>query len=122
MKYQGKEDNFQITCMSYLARFFPELEAIHVPNEGIKVEGNKAIIYGAKRKAKGVKKGVPDILIFDTAGLFKGLAVELKVDGGKVSKEQNEFMERMKKRGWATEICWSVDEFVNVIDKYYKKY
>jgi hypothetical protein len=50
---------------------------------------------------------------------FDGLAIELKTETGKVTKEQEEFMRKLTDRGWACEVCWSVDEFVKIIDKYY---
>lgn len=115
--------------MNYLRKYYPLLLAIHVPNEGISSRNKNSIAYGAKRKAKGVVPGVPDILIFDGINVqsekyfdwfnFKGLAIELKVDGGKVSASQEKFMDRLTDCGWACEICWSVDEFIKIIEKYY---
>lgn len=131
MKYQGKEDDFQISCMNYLRKYRSDLFAIHVPNEGIKAIGNKAIIYGAKRKAKGVVSGCPDILIFNRITVFKpnetkagyisGLAIELKVEGGKLSESQKIFHHKLRILGWAVEVCWSIDEFTKAIDLFYPK-
>lgn len=131
MKYQGKEDDFQITCMDFLRKYYPALLVIHVPNEGIRSKGNNAIAYGVKMKRKGVKKGVSDILIFDSAIIhsydcfatieIKGLAIELKTETGKVSPDQEIFMKKLTDRCWACEVCWSVDEFIKIIEKYYVK-
>jgi len=59
---------------------------------------------GRKAKALGVKKGVPDILIFEQpSDRIIGLAIELKrEDGGCTTKEQRKFLEDLRNHGWAT--------------------
>jgi hypothetical protein len=130
-KYEGKEDELQISCMDYMRLQYPEVLAIHVPNEGI--SGAKGARYGAKRKRKGVVAGVPDILVFkpkldltahfndgwDGVEFHAGLAVELKVKGGRISESQKKTMSKLKDSGgWHCAICWSFDEFKELIDDY----
>jgi hypothetical protein len=86
--------------------------------------GNRNVITGAKLKAEGVKRGVPDILIFEDwhkylpYAIFKGhgIAIELKFGKGRVSKEQKEWLENLKKRNWKTAVCRSIDEVIEVTD------
>ena len=87
----------------------------HVPNGGHR---NK--IVGAKLKAQGVKRGVPDILIFTppSCGGYVGVAIELKkIKGGKTSKEQKEWLSMLKKYGWHTSVCKGSGEAIDLIKK-----
>lgn len=83
----------------------------HVPNEG-KCSARE----GGRRKSRGVKAGVPDILIFDAPpqlhSMFVGAAIELKTQTGTVSPEQSVWLARLAAAGWATAVCRSEDEAV----------
>jgi hypothetical protein len=78
----------------------------HVANER-----NTGMRQGARLKAHGVKKGVPDILVFGVpAGCqYNGLAIELKrvkAAGSRASREQKEWLERLTAAGWAARVCY----------------
>jgi hypothetical protein len=89
----------------------------HVPNEG-----KHKVQYRVKQKRLGVKSGVPDILIFDSPPKYpniKGLAIELKRKrGGKVSEEQEEWLDALEKRGWAAMVCYGVDGVLDALRFY----
>lgn len=69
MKYKGTEAAFQAT----IARHLNLSGALwcHVPNEA-----RRSAALGANLKRQGMKKGVPDILIFEARAGFGGLAIE----------------------------------------------
>lgn len=72
----------------------------HVPNEG-----RRKLSTGGRLVAAGMKSGVPDILIFDRPKLVHpeavGVAIEMKRrDGGRVTPEQEAWLEALAKRGW----------------------
>ena len=84
----------------------------HVPNEG-----KHKIQYYAKQKRLGVKKGVPDNFIFDVIDGYKGIAIELKrKKGGRVSKEQKEWLDKLDNRGWLTRVCKGADEAIDWLE------
>ena len=119
--YIGKEDNFQKTCIKYLRAAHPRLQAIHVPNGGY-----RNVREAAKFKAMGVVAGVPDILIFNpvydanrTKIIASGLAIELKVKGGKVRDTQRDFMNRLSSNGWICEVIWDLKKFESVLKEHY---
>jgi hypothetical protein len=97
----------------------------HVPNGG-----QRSAIAGAKLKAQGVKRGVPDILIFDPEDLRSvnkrngfgdrkvGLAIELKVSG-KPTPQQFQWHDDLRSRGWRVEVCYSIDEVIKVLESMY---
>ena len=85
----------------------------HVPNEG-----KHKIQYYAKQKRLGVKKGVPDNFIFDVIDGYKGIAIELKrKKGGRVSKEQKEWLNKLQNRGWLTRVCKGADEAIDWLEE-----
>lgn len=81
----------------------------HVPNGG-----NRDRVTGAKLKGHGVKKGVPDVLIFGPPPLYPsspGAAIELKRrEGGTTSPEQREWLEHLENHGWCCAVCKGWEE------------
>ena len=125
-KYQGSEDSFQIS----VARFLDNIPALknkwtHIANEG-KTDlrrNSKGQVYsltGAKNKAKGKKKGLPDVMIFKRNANFIGYAIELKVGYNKPSPEQNEWLKSLENEGWKTLVSYSLDEVIYEVEKYLK--
>jgi hypothetical protein len=111
MKYQGTEDQFQMT----IARYLDTLGVLwnHCANER-----KTSYITGNRLKQKGVKSGVPDILIFEPRGQYSGIAIELKVGYNKLSENQTAWLEALSKRGWM--VMWSddIDVVIERIDNY----
>jgi hypothetical protein len=113
-RYKGKEDDFQKS----IARYLNSLGVLwmHPPNE-IKAK----VQYMSKRKAMGVKSGVPDVLIFEPRGKYIGLAIELKAGYNKPSENQLKWIEDLNKRGWLALWSNSLDEVLDVIEEYFGK-
>lgn len=84
----------------------------HVPNGGARNP-----IVGRNLKLEGVKRGVPDVLIFSAppGTGYVGLAIELKAEGGQVSEHQSWWLERMAVHGWATAVCYGADEAIGFL-------
>ncbi len=74
---------------------------------------------GARLKAEGVRAGVWDIFLpVAFANGWRGLWIEMKKRGGKLSPRQIEFGEFVKKQGYRTEVCYGWQEAVKVIEDY----
>jgi len=80
---------------------------------------------GAKLKRMGLKRGVPDMLIFEPVVSWNmhvgmrtvrppGIAIELKSPKGKPTKEQTMWLAELKARGWLTHVCRTIDEVIQV--------
>jgi hypothetical protein len=110
-RYIGKEDEFQITVAKYLDSL--GVLYCHVTNEGM-----IPVHYRAKLKRKGLKNGVPDILIFEPNKDYSGLAIELKAGYNKPSEYQQEWLNELKFRGWCAIWSNSLDEVIQVIEIY----
>lgn len=94
---ESEEQAWLFEWAAYQVGKYPELELMHhVPNGGSR---NKA--EAAKLKAQGVKAGVPDIVLPVARGGYHGLYIELKrLQGGKVSMEQEKWMAKLKGQGY----------------------
>jgi len=106
-----KEDNLQKQVARYL-----DLNKVlwcHVANER-----KTSIQAGRRLKAKGVKSGVPDCLIFKANKNFTGLALELKVKPNKPTENQKKWLLELSLQGWECKVAYDFDEAINIIDKY----
>jgi hypothetical protein len=94
---------------------FPELALLfHVPNEA---KRSKAL--AARLKAEGMKSGVPDLILPVARGVYHGLAIEMKrAKGGKLSENQAEWIQSLKRQGWLAVVCEGQDEAWRVLEEY----
>lgn len=96
----------------------------HVPNGA----GKLGRATAGRARAKGLKAGVPDILIFDRPKTCphslahhgccvesRGIAVELKRKGGypsDVTPEQQAWLGALTVRGWITHVAFGADDAI----------
>lgn len=120
-KYQGYETDFQKT----LARFLDQYGVVwcHVANERqTSIKQSRGGRYyspeGNKLKSMGVKKGVPDVMIFEPHGGFVGLAIELKVGSNKPTPEQKWWLAKLQESGWMTMWSNDLDDVIEHVEKY----
>lgn len=99
------EDQLQKWCIDYAKAMHPSLLIIHIPNGG-----SRNMIEAAKLKGMGVRSGVCDLLFILPEG--KTHWVEMKILGGKVSTNQQLFMNELHERQHPYEVCWSQDEWM----------
>ena len=111
-KRRTEEDDLQIQVARYLD--LTGWRWCHAANER-----KTSARAGGQLKRKGVKRGIPDVLIFEhyTQGTFTsfGIAIELKVQKRKPSAEQKLWLAALNERGWLTAICYSLDEVRDVV-------
>ena len=80
----------------------------HPPNEG-----KRSVRAGAALKKSGMKKGVPDLLIFNTTACgFKGLALEVKKEKGRLTLEQRAWIDLLRGEGWRAEVGKGIVECI----------
>jgi hypothetical protein len=77
---------------------------------------------GRQLKLMGVKRGVSDIFLGIPTKYYHGLWIELKVEKGKLTKEQIAFIERKNKRGYFAIAVWGFEAARRVILEYLKDY
>ena len=114
---KSKESNSQIALFTWAAHMsgkIPELESMyHIPNEG-----KREPRTGARMKAAGLKKGVPDICLPVPRSGYHGLYIEMKSANGKLRKEQKEWLERLGKNGYLAVTCHGFEEARDLILDY----
>jgi len=109
-----------------LAKYLDSLGLLwcHVPNEGHGGYGKGAQIKGAQLRSQGLRKGVPDVLVFNKCTVtedgetlsYSGCAIELKRQkGGRVSDSQKEWIEGLRRAGWVAEVCNGFEEAQKLI-------
>lgn len=108
--YDGKEDDLQ-KASARLLRYFPGIEAMHIPNErGVKV--NKLVLF--KLQQMGAVWGAADWVLFTPKTGF----IELKAKGGRLSENEIIFLKRMHDRGFHTAVCWNIEAFEYLIKRH----
>lgn len=97
---------------------WPELNLLyHVPNGGYRNPSE-----AARFRAEGVKAGVPDLCLPVSRAGYHGLYIELKRKrGGKVSAEQNIWLDRLAQQGYRTAAYRSADEAIREINAYLRE-
>lgn len=108
-----------INVVNWFHYNFPELEPDfhHFANER-----RCSPQQGMLLKRMGVKRGVMDFFLAVPVSEKHGLWVELKVGRNKPTKEQVEFAERKKSRGYAAEFCFGQEEAKEAIMTYLSEY
>lgn len=119
------EDSHQIALMCWCnlnLKLYPQLKWLyHIPNGGARDKRE-----GAKFKAMGVKRGVPDLnLVWASGGRF-GLIIELKKIEEKRSDDlwagtsdyQKDWLAHYYSQGYAVAVCYGWEEARDVIIKY----
>lgn len=99
----------------------------HVANEGkslsvvkSKIGDNAYFSILEELKQQGVKKGVPDVLIFESPPNFadkKGLALELKTKSGRLTEPQEKWLHKLTEIGWLCAYTEGLDQAWNVLEK-----
>lgn len=80
--------------------------------------GGRSKREAGRLKAEGVVKGVPDIFCAMPQGSFHGLHIEMKSSKGRVSEEQETWLEESRELGYAGAVCRSADEAFEVWKAY----
>lgn len=94
----------------------PELRLMyHVPNGG-----SRNSLEAANLKRQGVKAGVPDVCLPVARGNSHGLYIEMKAGDNKPTEKQKEWLTALEKQGYATAVCYSWEDAVNIITNYLK--
>lgn len=103
------EQATQIATMNFLnTALIPPAFAFHIPNGGKRTHVEAQIL-----KAMGVRAGMPDLFVIAPAKTF--LAIEMKAEHGRASKEQKERMDALRDCGVSTAICKSLVEVQDAV-------
>lgn len=99
------EHEEQRNFVMWMRQKHPEFWIFAVPNGG-----HRGASQGARLKAEGVTRGVPDLYIPALR-----LWVEMKIKGGRVSPEQRQWHEYLEGIGDRVVVAYSRDEAVQAV-------
>lgn len=103
-----------VTWAMYARCEHPDLELLYaIPNGGA-----RNVQTGARLKAEGVRRGVPDMHLPVARGPFIGLWLEFKTDKGRADEAQVKRMERLRAAGHRCEVVRSSDEARRITVEY----
>jgi hypothetical protein len=80
--------------------------------------GKRDVRTAIKLKAEGVKKGVSDMFLALPKNGYHGLWLELKDKGGKPTKEQKEWIYKMRELGYAADVAVGHQQAIEVLELY----
>lgn len=108
-----------INVVNWFYYQFPELkdDLHHFANER-----RCSIQQGRTLKRMGVKKGVADFFLALPLDGYAGFWLELKVGKGKLSPEQQDFLDRKTARGYLCAACWGFEAAKEFIMNYLHNY
>ena len=109
-----KESVLQTSCVKWFRYQYPHLIIYAVPNGG-----SRNVREAQRLKAERVLAGVADLVIMFPQG--KSLYIEMKVKGNKQTDNQKEFQKIAETLGHTYAVCYSFDEFKEIIEKEMKK-
>jgi hypothetical protein len=87
----------------------------HAPVFAVPNGGHRHIATAAKLKAEGVRRGVPDLIVPIPSTTHCGLVVEMKSPTGRVSKDQQEWLDIMSVYGWRTVVARTHKEAIEAM-------
>lgn len=129
--YLSSEDHIQILVNKKLSTIKVDgknIKWIHIPNEG-----RRTPFEQYKFKMMGASSGWPDILVFESSGNWKGLAIELKVSereflrkDGMIRKSdhlENQLnkLNEFASGGWYACFSGGYEKTEQLINQYFKK-
>ncbi|MDR1050479.1 MAG: VRR-NUC domain-containing protein [Deltaproteobacteria bacterium] len=112
------ESSIQIAFVEWI-RQHPKADLENFRYHSIPNGGYRNIRTAVKLKAEGVEEGVPDLFFAAGRHGFNGLYIEMKKPGGRLSKEQKEYIRGLMANNFKVVVCDNVLQASTVIRDYY---
>ena len=111
------ENHLHYKVMDFIRKYYPD--ALVIPGLG---ELQQTPYTRVDAWKKGYQGGQPDILILNKHMSYVGYAIELKTPAGtgKLSENQNTFLETLEELGYLTLISNDYDEVIMSVVNYFK--
>ncbi len=124
-KLLGKEEDVQLLVSRYVQLQYPDV-IFCSESSGVRLNMGQAKKLKAMRS---VDCKLPDMLVFEPRGNYKGLFLELKREGEKVFQgngepyaghiaEQHRTLERLRMKGYRAEFAIGTKDAIAIIDNY----
>ena len=112
-----EEDKLQQSCIRWFDYQHPKLSLLlhHSPNGGLRSK-----VTGAILKSEGALAGVADLFLSVPNRFYHGLYIEMKKPKGRQQESQKLFQQAVEAQGYKYALCYSLDEFITIINEYLK--
>lgn len=107
------EHSIQARVVQFVKTFYPDVLIFSVPN-GAAVSAVNRI----RLSKEGLLAGIPDLFILEPRKGFNGLMIEFKTLTGKTSKEQDNLIIKLSKRGYLVYVARSHTTAIKIIEDY----
>lgn len=109
------ESRIQQGCVRWFRLQYPKYAGLlyAIPNGGARNQ-----ITGAILKAEGVRSGVADLFLSIPNREYHGLYIEMKKPKGRQQESQKQFQHEVEEQGYRYAICYSLDEFMELVNEY----
>ena len=119
------EHNMQVECVNWFKANFAAYAPFFwsTPNGGYRSRKT-----AKEMKLEGQKAGVPDLQLAYPCNGYHGLFIEMKksrigkkgqlIDKGTLSDHQEEVIANLRRVGYRVEVCYSVQQFKDIINNY----
>lgn len=116
------EHQHQACVVRWFNMQYPQFEGLLAAfnNSEYVADPAKKKMVGAKRKALGVVKGMPDLVLFVARGQYHGLFIEMKKLDGKLRAEQKKQHARLIAQNFKVHTAYGWDDARNCIAEYLK--
>ena len=116
------EHDEQVAVMDWIfrnLRDYPELDLVFsVPNGAMMGGGRQGAIRANILKAEGMRPGTPDLVIPSPRGGYFGMFLEMKTKKGKLSENQEQFIDQAKYYGYHCVVAYGADEAIEYLKEY----
>ena len=111
------ESRIQQGCVRWFRLQYPEYAGLlyAIPNGG-----KRNAVTGAILKAEGALAGVADIFLSVPNRFYHGLYIEMKKPKGRQQESQKLFQQAVESQGYKYSLCYSLDEFMELVKMYLK--
>ena len=107
------EHDEQVVLVRWFRMAYPKLVLFSIPNAA-----KRSVGLANYMKQEGLLAGVSDLFLMKSNKHFHGLFIEMKQKKGKVSEQQQYFIEQAIANGYAAYVCFGFDDAQAVILEY----
>ena len=108
------EEKIQNQCILWFDKKYPKYRLLLVHH----YNNPRNAIQGSKLKGLGLKKGIPDLVLYVPNKKYNALFIEMKNETGKLQSQQVKYSEILPEMGYKWELCRSLDNFKKIITSY----
>lgn len=112
------EHQIQVAVIQHWALIHSQYHLPEFALAAFPMGGARDMITGARMKAEGARRGLPDLMLFVPRAQYHGLLLELKTRTGSVSNEQKEWIEYLRSNRYLCLIFRDAEATIHAIKEY----